>query len=217
MASINYKGLSICLFFLLASLSPSIASVVKKSPTLQSVLEQSKDSYKLKDLNSRSTKLNKILQKKGKLPVEQEFKITDIEVKGNVGLSTQVKSYLKIVDKGLTSIEEDPWTDAISKTKEQLSFFEQEKIKNPEDQQVESFYNLSIAFNKFSQAGNLMDSEEPDFVSAKNLYLQTEMFLNNAESAGKENSLGEEFLNYVGILRKYIDEELIYVNETISE
>lgn len=209
---------------LAGSLSPAFASVVKQSSSLKSILNDSASVKKESSLNSRSTRLNKILLKQGKLEEtvldDSNFKFSESLVQKESTDSKplpQLKQYLALVDKGLTSIEEDSWVDAIDKTKKQLVFFENELQKDKDSKIVEAFLELSIAFNKFSEAGELMDEEKPSFDEAKILYLQSKLSAGKAKSLGEEFLIGQEFLNYVGILEKYIQEELVYVNETISD
>lgn len=125
--------------------------------------------------------------------------------------------YQLIMKKSLKSLEEDTWSDVKYNMKQNIEYFANEK-KIYQDEKINKYYRMSIAFFKFAEGGLELDQgEAADFEIAESHYIDSLDAIARAEALlkkeEKQNKVLEDTIN---TLKKYINEELKYIDEMVG-
>ena len=125
--------------------------------------------------------------------------------------------YLDIVKKSLKSLEEDAWNEVKFNMSESLKFFEKEKtIYNATP--IEKFHEITLAFFRFSEGGLELDQGDfADFEDAEAHYLDSQDILDDVELKLKaKDTTDQELLKIIQTVKKYINEDIEYIEEMID-
>ncbi len=130
----------------------------------------------------------------------------------------KTEDHLKVIKKSLKSLEEDAWNEVKFNMGEALDYFDKERknISNPSE--IDKFYRITLAFLRFAEGGLELDQGDfADFEDAESHYLDSQDILEAVELRLNSNDpVEKELLKIIQTVKKYINEDIEYIEEMID-
>lgn len=132
-------------------------------------------------------------------------------------LADREADYQLVLRKSLKSLEEDAWNEVKYNMGEARDYFAREKAKYPADKNIEIYYKIILAFQRFAEAGLELDQGDfADFEEAEALYLDSYDILDEVEKDLGDDLNSKNIKEILNTVRAYIDEDLEYIEEMIG-
>lgn len=136
---------------------------------------------------------------------------------GNQTAADREAEYQLVMRKSLKSLEEDAWNEVKYNMGEAKDYFAREKSSHPGDKNIDIYYKMILAFQRFSEAGLELDEGDfADFEEAEALYLDSYDILDEAEKMLGDDLNSRNMKEMMNTVRRYIDEDLEYIEEMIG-
>lgn len=136
---------------------------------------------------------------------------------GSQTVADREAEYQLVMRKSLKSLEEDAWNEVKYNMGEAKDYFAREKTSHPDDKNIDIYYKMILAFQRFSEAGLELDEGDfADFEEAEALYLDAYDILDETDKMLGDDLNSRNMREMVNTVRRYIDEDLEYIEEMIG-
>jgi len=157
------------------------------------------------------------IEEKHEASVLDETRAVTPAPSGTQTVADREAEYQLVMRKSLKSLEEDAWNEVKYNMGEAKDYFAREKAAYPDDKNIDIDYKMIIAFQRFSEAGLELDEGDfADFEEAEALYLDAYDILDETEKMLGEDLNSRNMKEMINTVRKYIDEDLEYIEEMIG-